>query len=56
MGTLTLVRHGQASFGAADYDQLSELGLRQCQALGTYLADRRRRFDAVLLSTACRPR
>jgi len=27
MGTLYLVRHGQASFGAADYDNLSELGL-----------------------------
>ncbi|MCX7235162.1 MAG: histidine phosphatase family protein, partial [Burkholderiales bacterium] len=26
MGTLYLVRHGQASFGAQDYDQLSELG------------------------------
>ncbi|MEI7538018.1 MAG: histidine phosphatase family protein, partial [Comamonadaceae bacterium] len=26
MGTLYLVRHGQASFGAADYDKLSELG------------------------------
>jgi broad specificity phosphatase PhoE len=26
MGTLYLVRHGQASFGADDYDQLSELG------------------------------
>ena len=51
MGTLTLVRHGQASFGAADYDQLSELGLRQCQALGTYLAERGRRFDAVLTGT-----
>ena len=26
MGTLYLVRHGQASFGADDYDKLSELG------------------------------
>ncbi|NDC60964.1 MAG: histidine phosphatase family protein, partial [Betaproteobacteria bacterium] len=25
MGTLYLVRHGQASFGADDYDQLSPL-------------------------------
>ena len=29
MGTLYLVRHGQASFGAANYDQLSALGQRQ---------------------------
>ena len=28
---LILVRHGQASFGAADYDVLSELGARQAQ-------------------------
>ena len=29
MGTLYLVRHGQASFGSDHYDQLSELGRRQ---------------------------
>ncbi len=48
MGTLYLVRHGQASFGAADYDQLSPLGTRQCHALGGYLAERGLRFEAVL--------
>lgn len=51
MGTLTLVRHGQASFGAADYDQLSELGARQCAALGRYLHERGRRFEAVYRGT-----
>lgn len=51
MGNVTLVRHGQASFGAADYDQLSELGARQCGALGRYLAERGRRFDVVLTGT-----
>jgi broad specificity phosphatase PhoE len=51
MGTLYLVRHGQASFGAADYDQLSELGHRQCVRLGHYFRDRGRRFDAVLTGT-----
>jgi len=51
MGTLYLVRHGQASFGAADYDQLSELGERQCRALGEYFAERSLRFDAVLRGT-----
>jgi broad specificity phosphatase PhoE len=51
MGTLYLVRHGQASFGAADYDQLSPLGQRQCQALGQYLAARGQRFEAVLRGT-----
>ncbi|MFS0883608.1 histidine phosphatase family protein [Aeromicrobium sp. 179-A 4D2 NHS] len=34
MGTLHLVRHGQASFGSDDYDQLSELGTRQSASLG----------------------
>ena len=48
MGSLYLIRHGQASFGAADYDQLSELGARQCNALGRYFADRGVQFEAVL--------
>jgi broad specificity phosphatase PhoE len=48
MGLLTLVRHGQASLGAADYDQLSELGTRQCTRLGEYFRQRGRRFGAVL--------
>lgn len=39
MGLLLLVRHGQASFGAADYDVLSEAGHDQCRALGRWLAD-----------------
>ena len=34
MGAIHLIRHGQASWGAADYDQLSELGYRQAAALG----------------------
>lgn len=51
MGKLYLVRHGQASFGAADYDQLSPLGRRQCERLGTYLAARGQRFDAVYTGT-----
>ena len=51
MGTLYLIRHGQASFGAADYDQLSELGARQCAALGQYLAERGVQFEAVLRGT-----
>lgn len=36
MAILTLVRHGQASFGAANYDVLSELGQRQSEHLGAY--------------------
>jgi broad specificity phosphatase PhoE len=51
MGNLYLVRHGQASFGAADYDNLSELGHRQSVRLGKYFADRGLQFDAVLTGT-----
>lgn len=51
MGNLYLVRHGQASFGADDYDKLSELGQRQSLRLGQYFAQRGLRFDAVLTGT-----
>ncbi|MEI6803293.1 MAG: histidine phosphatase family protein [Burkholderiales bacterium] len=51
MGNLYLVRHGQASFGADDYDQLSDLGTRQCQRLGEYFARKGLQFDAVLTGT-----
>ena len=51
MGTLYLVRHGQASFGAADYDQLSELGQRQALRLGEYFRHKGLVFDAVLMGT-----
>ena len=45
MAELILVRHGQASFGAADYDKLSELGWRQARWLGEYFAERSITFD-----------
>jgi broad specificity phosphatase PhoE len=51
MGKLYLVRHGQASFGAADYDQLSDLGRRQCERLGAWFGSHGLRFDAVLTGT-----
>lgn len=38
MSAILLVRHGQASFGAADYDQLSPLGVTQSRALGAALS------------------
>lgn len=43
-----MVRHGQASFGAADYDQLSPLGVQQCSALGAHWAALGLRPDVVL--------
>lgn len=51
MGTLYLVRHGQASFGAVDYDQLSALGVQQCAALGQWFAARGIAFEGVLRGT-----
>lgn len=51
MPTLTLVRHGQASFGAEDYDNLSALGHEQSELLGAYFARHGRRFDAILHGT-----
>lgn len=38
MPSVLLVRHGQASFGADDYDRLSELGHRQAQLVAGRLA------------------
>lgn len=38
MGTLYLIRHGQASYGEADYDRLSVRGREQARAVGAWLA------------------
>jgi len=51
MGTLYLVRHGQASFGAEDYDNLSDLGKKQSVRLGEYFRHKDLTFDAVLTGT-----
>ncbi|MGM0571557.1 histidine phosphatase family protein [Marinobacter sp.] len=40
MATLYLIRHGQASFGDDNYDQLSETGWEQARVLGRWLAGR----------------
>lgn len=47
MSDLYLIRHGQASFGAANYDVLSELGVRQSAELGKYTAQRPLHFDSI---------
>ena len=51
MGTLYLVRHGQASFGADDYDVLSPLGMQQAVRLGEYFKAKGIAFDAALTGT-----
>ncbi len=47
MSTLTVIRHGQASFLAENYDKLSAMGERQARLLGEYWVARGARFDAV---------
>jgi broad specificity phosphatase PhoE len=48
MSQVLLVRHGQASWGADDYDVLSDLGAEQAAVLGRSLADRGVRPAALL--------
>ena len=45
MGSIYLIRHGQASFGADDYDVLCANGVRQSQILGDHLAHLGTLFD-----------
>lgn len=56
MGVLYLLRHGQASFGAADYDRLSPTGLRQSALLGRALQLRGVQPTAVFSGTMQRHR
>ena len=56
MAEFYLVRHGQASFGAANYDQLSALGHQQAEWLGEYFAERDITFDALMTGTLVRHR
>jgi len=51
MSMLHLVRHGQASFGADDYDKLSDLGWRQSKRLGEYWRSKQQAFDWVIMGT-----
>lgn len=48
MANIYLVRHGQASFGAENYDALSPLGERQCRLLGEWWRARGRGTGTVL--------
>jgi broad specificity phosphatase PhoE len=48
MAEMYLVRHGQASFGSDDYDQLSPLGVRQSIRLGEYFAAQSFNFDRIV--------
>ncbi len=49
MGKIIVVRHGQASYGQPDYDNLSPRGVRQCEHLGAYWGARGLRIDQVIV-------
>ncbi len=56
MSRIYLVRHGQATFGASDYDQLSETGVAQCVQLARHWRALGRRIDRVYAGTLRRQR
>jgi broad specificity phosphatase PhoE len=47
MGRLVLIRHAQASFLEANYDQLSSIGAEQARRLGQYWVQRKLSFHRV---------
>jgi broad specificity phosphatase PhoE len=48
MAVIRLIRHGQASFGLKNYDQLSDLGVEQSRVLGESLRARAVEPDLVI--------
>src|SRR5579859_4365441 len=56
MRELLLIRHGQASFSAEDYDQLSSIGELQSRLLGEWLAACSEPPDVVAIGPRVRHR
>jgi broad specificity phosphatase PhoE len=56
VGSIYLIRHGQASFGADDYDVLSPTGYRQAEVLGAHLAQLGLTFDRCISGSLFRQR
>jgi len=56
MPVVHLIRHGQASFGAAEYDELSDLGREQSRTVGLALAEREVRIDRAVSGALRRQR
>lgn len=56
MSELILVRHGQASFGKASYDKLSERGVEQVKILASHWRDTGEEFDHIYSGTLLRQR
>tara|TARA_B100001989_G_scaffold214929_1_gene165260 strand:+ start:1891 stop:2559 length:669 start_codon:yes stop_codon:yes gene_type:complete len=51
MTSIYLVRHGQASFGKKDYDNLSEIGEKQSFLLGEHFKKLKLNFDKIYVGT-----
>ncbi|MEE9373092.1 MAG: histidine phosphatase family protein [Saprospiraceae bacterium] len=49
MSKLVFIRHAQASFMSADYDNLSNFGIEQSKSLGRYFEKEGIRFDKVFV-------
>jgi broad specificity phosphatase PhoE len=56
MAQLVVVRHGQASLFAADYDELSARGVEQAKRLGVWLRETGLRFTGAYTGPARRQR
>jgi len=56
MAAIYLIRHGQASWGQQNYDELSELGIAQSKLLGKLLRDRIGKPDRVIAGAMRRHR
>ena len=56
MSKIFLIRHGQASFLEDDYDNLSNKGIEQSEALGTYFLDNEIHFDKIYIGNLKRHR
>jgi broad specificity phosphatase PhoE len=54
MAVFYLIRHGQASFGSSDYDQLSAVGERQAKILGHHMGRFTPHLDAAFAGTHTR--
>jgi len=56
MSVIYLIRHGQASFGTDNYDQLSALGREQSSILGRYFAGLGEPIDRIYTGSLARQR
>ncbi|MFA7554870.1 MAG: histidine phosphatase family protein [Spongiibacteraceae bacterium] len=56
MSEITLIRHGQASFGSQNYDQLSTLGQQQAIWLGTHWQQLNANVERIVIGSMVRHR